>query len=60
LAVDAATLAARATELTTRHGRHWRPAARNRKVSQALQAYAAFTTSAARGAVRDVNQIVRD
>jgi dihydroxy-acid dehydratase len=35
----------------------WKPAARNRKVSQALQAYAAMTTSAARGAVRDVTQI---
>ena len=33
----------------------WKPAAtRQRKVSQALQAYAAMTTSAARGAVRDV------
>jgi dihydroxy-acid dehydratase len=35
----------------------WKPAARNRKISQALQAYAAMTTSAARGAVRDVTQI---
>ena len=29
---------------------------RKRNVSQALKAYAAFTTSAARGAVRDLNQ----
>jgi dihydroxy-acid dehydratase len=35
----------------------WKPATRNRKVSQALQAYAAMTTSAARGAVRDVSRI---
>jgi dihydroxy-acid dehydratase len=35
----------------------WKPAARDRKVSQALQAYAAMTTSAARGAVRDVSRI---
>jgi dihydroxy-acid dehydratase len=28
-------------------------------VSQALQAYAALTTSAARGAVRDVSQVAR-
>jgi dihydroxy-acid dehydratase len=36
----------------------WKPAkARPRKVSAALQAYAAMTTSAARGAVRDVSQI---
>jgi len=35
----------------------WRPAARERPVSQALRAYAAMTTSAARGAVRDVSQL---
>ena len=36
----------------------WQPATpRKRVVSQALQAYAAMTTSAARGAVRDVSQI---
>jgi dihydroxy-acid dehydratase len=36
----------------------WKPAKpRPRKVSAALQAYAAMTTSAARGAVRDVGQI---
>jgi dihydroxy-acid dehydratase len=34
----------------------WTPGKRDRKVSQALRAYAAFTTSAARGAVRDVDQ----
>ncbi|CAL8967583.1 Dihydroxy-acid dehydratase [Rhodoplanes serenus] len=37
----------------------WQPANRDRKVSAALQAYAAFTTSAARGAVRDVTQVRR-
>jgi dihydroxy-acid dehydratase len=38
----------------------WHPAQeRPRKVSAALQAYAAMTTSAARGAVRDVTQIKR-
>jgi len=35
----------------------WKPATRDRKVSQALQAYAAMATSAARGAVRDVSRI---
>ena len=36
----------------------WHPAAeRPRKVSPALQAYAAMTTSASRGAVRDVSQV---
>ncbi len=37
----------------------WRPLGRNRPVSQALQAYAAMTTSAARGAVRDLSQLRR-
>ena len=35
----------------------WQPQGRNRVVSQALQAYALMTTSAARGAVRDISQI---
>ncbi|MBS1202087.1 MAG: dihydroxy-acid dehydratase [Chromatiaceae bacterium] len=35
----------------------WRPATRQREVSAALKAYAALTTSAARGAVRDLSQI---
>ena len=37
----------------------WQPAPRARKVTAALQAYAALTTSAARGAVRDVSQLKR-
>jgi dihydroxy-acid dehydratase len=37
----------------------WKPAKRDRAVSQALRAYAALTTSAARGAVRDVSQLER-
>ncbi len=38
----------------------WEPAKpRKRQVSTALQAYAAMTTSAARGAVRDVSQLKR-
>ena len=36
----------------------WKPAQpRERKVTEALRAYAAMTTSAARGAVRDVSQV---
>jgi len=35
----------------------WQPEARNRIVSAALRAYAALTTSAATGAVRDVSQV---
>lgn len=37
----------------------WNPGPRPRKVSAALKAYAALTTSAARGAVRDVDQLTR-
>ena len=53
-------------ELAHRRGRMeergidaWKPVARERYVSQALQAYAALTTSADRGAVRDLSQIKR-
>ena len=35
----------------------WKPKDRNRAVTQALRAYAALTTSASRGAVRDVDQL---
>lgn len=43
-----------------RDAKGWKPdAARPRKVSAALRAYAAMTTSAARGAVRDVSQLER-
>jgi len=35
----------------------WKPVNREREVSPALRAYAAMSTSAARGAVRDVSQI---
>jgi dihydroxy-acid dehydratase len=37
----------------------WQPVNRDRVVSQALQAYAVMTTSAARGAVRDLSQLSR-
>ncbi len=37
--------------------RPWQPATRQRPVSQALRAYAAMTTDAAHGAVRDVSQV---
>ena len=41
-------------------GEHaWTPSDRDREVSLALQAYAALTTSAARGAVRDLAQLRR-
>ncbi|CDI02756.1 dihydroxyacid dehydratase [Candidatus Competibacter denitrificans Run_A_D11] len=37
----------------------WKPANRQRPVSAALRAYAAMTTSAAQGAVRDIAQVER-
>jgi dihydroxy-acid dehydratase len=50
-------LAARRSKMEARGAAAWKPAPRPRKVSKALEAYAAMTTSAARGAVRDVSQI---
>jgi dihydroxy-acid dehydratase len=50
-------LAERRAVMEAKGSAAWKPAARNRKVSQALQAYAAMTTSASRGAVRDVTKI---
>ncbi len=52
-------LAARRVEMEARGPQAWRPIGRNRVVSAALRAYAALTTSAARGAVRDVGQVER-
>lgn len=43
--------------METRGIHAWCPVAREREVSLALQAYAAMTTSASRGAVRDISQI---
>ncbi len=56
IAVSDEALAARraAMEASTRP---WQPASRERVVSQSLQAYAALTTSAAHGAVRDLSQL---
>ena len=53
--VDDATLAKRRAAMEAKGKAAWKPAEpRPRKVSQALRAYAAFATSAARGAVREV------
>jgi dihydroxy-acid dehydratase len=52
-------LDARRKHMETRGDEAWQPAARVRYVSSALQAYAALTTSADRGAVRDVSQVAR-
>jgi dihydroxy-acid dehydratase len=54
--VDAATLQKRRHAMLARGADAFKPT-REREVSVALRAYAAMTTSAARGAVRDVTQI---
>jgi dihydroxy-acid dehydratase len=58
LDVTDAVLAERAAAMAAKGEEAWKPAApRNRKVSPALRAYAALTTNAARGAVRDVSRL---
>ena len=53
-------MAARRATQEARGSEAWTPVhPRKRKVSAALQAYAAMTTSASKGAVRDVTQLKR-
>ena len=53
-------LEARKQQKNNEGSKVWRPKNRERKVSAALKLYAATTTSAARGAVRDVEQLSSD
>ena len=57
LKVDDATLAKRRAAMEAKGAKAWKPVSRERVVSPALRAYAAMSTSAAKGAVRDVSQI---
>ncbi len=59
LAVSEAELSRRRAAMEARGPDAWKPRARERAVSAALRAYAAMTTSAAHGAVRDVCQVER-
>jgi len=59
LAISDDVLAARRAAMEARGDRAWQPVDRERVVSAALQAYALMTTSADKGAVRDVSQIQR-
>ncbi|MCP3936990.1 MAG: dihydroxy-acid dehydratase [Actinomycetia bacterium] len=59
LAVDDAEIERRRAAQADRGAAAWTPTDRDRPVSQALRAYAAMTTSAARGAVRDLSQLER-
>ena len=58
LAIGEADLTQRRQTMEARGASAWKPAKRQRQVSRALQAYAALATSAARGAVRDLSNIV--
>jgi dihydroxy-acid dehydratase len=59
LDVPDAVLTQRRAAMEERGECAWKPSVRDRQVTTALQAYAALTTSAARGAVRDVGQLNR-
>ncbi len=60
LAVPDEVLAQRRTAMEAKGADAWQPAApRKRNVTAALKAYAALTTSASRGAVRDVSGVRR-
>ncbi len=52
-------LATRRAAMEAKASGAWKPEDRQRVVSPALRAYAAMTTSASRGAVRDVSQVER-
>ncbi|MDB5393062.1 MAG: dihydroxy-acid dehydratase, partial [Rhodospirillales bacterium] len=55
LAISDDELAHRRAAMEAKDAAAWKPATRTRKVSAALRAYAALTTSAARGAVRVID-----
>ena len=55
--LSSSELERRRDRMEAKGAKAWKPAARDRKVSKALEAYAAMTTSASKGAVRDVSQI---
>ncbi len=57
--LDSEELARRRTEEEARGDEAWTPRDRHRQVSKALRAYALMTTSADRGAVRDISQLRR-
>jgi dihydroxy-acid dehydratase len=57
--LDDDVLAKRRAAMEAKGAEAWKPVGRERQVSQALRAYAAMTTSAARGAVRDLAQLDR-
>ena len=59
LAISDAEMSKRRAAMQARGDEAWKPANRVRPISAALQVYAALTTSADTGAVRDVKQLKR-
>jgi len=57
VAISDETLAMRRAAMDAKGTDGWKPVNRDRQVSAALKAYALLTTSASRGAVRDVTQL---
>jgi dihydroxy-acid dehydratase len=57
LVIEKSALAGRRAAMEAKGAAAWKPAQRERSVSAALRAYAAMTTSADTGAVRDISQI---
>ena len=57
LMIDDATLTLRKNKMNAKGKDAWKPKPRNRKVSQALRAYALMTTSADKGAIRDISKL---
>jgi len=57
LAISDSELAQRRVAMEAKGTQAWKPVKRERAVSAALRAYAAMTTSADQGAVRDVSQV---
>ena len=59
LKISAAEMKRRHAAMEAKGSKAWHPVDRKRHVSAALRAYAAMTTSADKGAVRDVTQVER-
>ena len=57
LMIDDATLTQRKNKMNAKGKDGWKPKPRERKVSQALKAYALMTTSADKGAIRDISRL---
>ncbi len=57
VAISDEALEVRRKAMEAKGGKAWKPVNRERVVTEALRAYAALTTSASTGAVRDVSQV---